>query len=236
MAVSSSVKKSNNKVNPYPGLRPFTQEESHLFFGREGQVDNVVNSLLKNRFIAVIGSSGSGKSSLIYCGVLSRVISKGDWNVIKTRPGSQPFENFFDAVNEAIGSNSVTEKSQASSKEAITALLRADHSKKSKSNVIVIDQFEELFRYSSMGGDIDVIQARKEFADYIVELVNQDDIPVFIIITMRSDYIGECSRYQDFTNLITKQAILVGLIVVSTVLPDKRRQCVSFSMIFIVCF
>lgn len=209
MAVSSSVKKSNNKVNPYPGLRPFTQEESHLFFGREGQVDNVVNSLLKNRFIAVIGSSGSGKSSLIYCGVLSRVISKGDWNVIKTRPGSQPFENFFDAVNEAIGSNSVTEKSQASSKEAITALLRADHSKKSKSNVIVIDQFEELFRYSSMGGDIDVIQARKEFADYIVELVNQDDIPVFIIITMRSDYIGECSRYQDFTNLINKSNYLI---------------------------
>lgn len=209
MAVSSSVKKSNNKVNPYPGLRPFSQEESHLFFGREGQVDNVVKSLLKNRFIAVIGSSGSGKSSLIYCGVLSRVISKGAWNVIKTRPGSNPLENLFQAVSHVTADSTISDQNPVSLKEAITGLLRTDHVKNNKSNVIVIDQFEELFRYSSMGGDTDVVLERKEYADYIVELANQDDLPVFIIITMRSDFIGECSRYQNFTKLINKSNYLI---------------------------
>ena len=51
--------------NPFPGLRPFSSEETHLFFGREGQVDEIVGNLKKNRFIAVVGASGSGKSSLI---------------------------------------------------------------------------------------------------------------------------------------------------------------------------
>ena len=56
--------------NPFPGLRPFKIEESHLFFGREGQSDEVLLKLSKSRFVGVIGPSGSGKSSFIYCGVL----------------------------------------------------------------------------------------------------------------------------------------------------------------------
>ncbi|MDQ3534134.1 MAG: hypothetical protein M3421_00740, partial [Bacteroidota bacterium] len=52
--------------NPFPGLRPFGVEESHLFFGREGQSDEVLNRLRHNRFVAVVGTSGSGKSSLMY--------------------------------------------------------------------------------------------------------------------------------------------------------------------------
>ena len=57
-------------ANPFPGLRPFKIEESHLFFGREGQSDEVLLKLSKHRFVSVIGPSGSGKSSFIYCGVL----------------------------------------------------------------------------------------------------------------------------------------------------------------------
>lgn len=57
-------------INPFPGLRPFTFEESHLFFGREGQSDEVLLNLAQHRFTAVIGASGSGKSSLMYCGLI----------------------------------------------------------------------------------------------------------------------------------------------------------------------
>jgi len=56
--------------NPFPGLRPFKIEESHLFFGREGQSDEVLLKLSRSRFVGVIGPSGSGKSSFIYCGVM----------------------------------------------------------------------------------------------------------------------------------------------------------------------
>ena len=56
-------------TNPFPGLRPFREEEKHLFFGRERQVETMVNKLAATRFLAVVGASGSGKSSLVNCGL-----------------------------------------------------------------------------------------------------------------------------------------------------------------------
>ena len=56
--------------NPFPGLRPFTVDECHLFFGREGQVDDILVKLSQNRFVSVMGYSGSGKSSLMHCGLV----------------------------------------------------------------------------------------------------------------------------------------------------------------------
>ena len=54
--------------NPFPGLRPRDDEE-HLFFGREQQVDTMIDKLAATRFLAVVGASGSGKSSLVNCGL-----------------------------------------------------------------------------------------------------------------------------------------------------------------------
>ena len=56
--------------NPFPGLRPFSQGEERLFFGREAQVDAMVDRLAATRFLTVVGTSGSGKSSLVNCGLL----------------------------------------------------------------------------------------------------------------------------------------------------------------------
>ena len=58
-----------DRPNPFPGLRPFLEEEEHLFFGREHQVDAMVDRLSAARFLAVVGTSGSGKSSLVNCGL-----------------------------------------------------------------------------------------------------------------------------------------------------------------------
>ena len=49
-------------TNPFPGLRPFREDEEHLFFGRESQVDAIVDKLAATRFLAVVGNSGIGKS------------------------------------------------------------------------------------------------------------------------------------------------------------------------------
>jgi hypothetical protein len=56
--------------NPFPGLRPFSIDDSHLFFGREGQIDEILSKLARNRFVTVMGYSGSGKSSLMSCGLV----------------------------------------------------------------------------------------------------------------------------------------------------------------------
>ena len=57
-------------MNPYPGLRPFQDSEAHLFFGRAAQTDELLAELERSRFVAVLGSSGSGKSSLVKAGLL----------------------------------------------------------------------------------------------------------------------------------------------------------------------
>jgi AAA15 family ATPase/GTPase len=68
--VSGKIK--DEKFNPFPGLRPFTPEESEFFFGREDESSEIAGKLIRNRFVAVTGASGSGKSSLILCGLLPK--------------------------------------------------------------------------------------------------------------------------------------------------------------------
>ena len=91
-------------ANPFPGLRPFNIDESHLFFGREGQSDEVLLKLSKSRFVGVIGPSGSGKSSFIYCGVMPILYggfltdASPDWEVVVTRPGAGPIDNLAEAL------------------------------------------------------------------------------------------------------------------------------------------
>lgn len=94
----------NPSFNPFPGLRPFGIEESHLFFGREGQSEEVLKYLSANRFVAVIGASGSGKSSLIYCGLVPVIYggfitdAGSRWRIITTRPGNDPINNLAEAL------------------------------------------------------------------------------------------------------------------------------------------
>src|SRR5687767_15797452 len=82
--------------NPFPGLRPFREDEQHLFFGRENQIDAMVDKLAATRFLAVVGTSGSGKSSLVNCG-LRPALHGGlmaragtSWLIAQFRPSSHP--------------------------------------------------------------------------------------------------------------------------------------------------
>src|SRR5262249_53707921 len=63
------------RINPFPGLRPFEFDESHLFFGRNGQSEQLIAKLTGTRFLAVVGTSGSGKSSLVRAGLLPALYS-----------------------------------------------------------------------------------------------------------------------------------------------------------------
>jgi excinuclease UvrABC ATPase subunit len=86
-------------TNPFPGLRAFEEDEDILFFGREKQIDELVKKLRTTRLIAVIGSSGSGKSSLIKSGLIPNLQSGfmsgagSNWRICSFRPGSDPIKN-----------------------------------------------------------------------------------------------------------------------------------------------
>jgi ABC-type transport system involved in cytochrome bd biosynthesis fused ATPase/permease subunit len=92
-------------VNPFPGLRPFDFEESHLFFGRDGQSEQLIGKLGRTRFLAVVGTSGSGKSSLVRAGLLPSLLggfmssAGSDWKIAVMRPGNDPIGNLAKALN-----------------------------------------------------------------------------------------------------------------------------------------
>src|SRR5882757_3730145 len=91
-------------INPFPGLRPFSIEESQLFFGREGQVDEILLKLSQHRSVTIMGYSGSGKSSLMFCGLVPDLYIgfmtnvSPNWQVITTRPGGSPVLNLADSI------------------------------------------------------------------------------------------------------------------------------------------
>ncbi len=214
-------KTDKKNFNPFPGLRPFAPDESDLFFGREGESEEVLGKLLKNRFVTVIGASGSGKSSLIYCGVLPKVRTSkakdtNSWRIISFRPGNDPFLNLAEAIADdiAISGKMAVDKNiilaeLRDNPAGIAATIKKFLITPDEKALVVVDQFEELFRYSALGRADAVISPAARFVDFMVNAVNQTAVDIFTIVTMRSDFIGECAHYQGLTQLINNSNYLV---------------------------
>jgi WD40 repeat protein len=212
-------------TNPFPGLRPFTIEESHLFFGREGQSEIVLEYLAKNHFAAVTGASGSGKSSLIYCGLIPTlhggfITDTGSyWKIIAVRPGNSPVENLAEALarNEQAGPEaddlsirkqillSVLKRSSFGLVDAIKQMKIAGN----ENVLLIVDQFEELFRFKESRKDSTAFNETEAYIKLLVNAIRQKGYPIYVVLTMRSDFIGECSQFQELTKLINKSNFLI---------------------------
>src|SRR5438128_5042161 len=88
--------KTSAMFTPFPGLRPFEADEDYLFFGREKEIDELLSRLRETLFLPVVGASGSGKSSIVRCGLIpslhsgSMVGAGSSWRVALLRPGEGP--------------------------------------------------------------------------------------------------------------------------------------------------
>ena len=212
--------------NPFPGLRPFSLEECHLFFGREGQVDEILMKLSENRSITVMGYSGSGKSSLMYCGLVPVLYggfmthTSPYWQVVTTRPGNSPIGNLTNSItDQLIKANQIEEKDKHIYRSIIGSVLRSSQdglievskflqAKVGENVFISIDQFEELFRYKDSKND-EYANEAIAYVNLILQAVNQKHVPVYIAINMRSDFIGDCAAFPGLTQMINTSNYLV---------------------------
>lgn len=227
-------------VNPFPGLRPFREDEQRLFFGREAQVDRMIDKLAVNRFLAVVGTSGSGKSSLVNCGfkpALRRglLTSAGSaWRMVQFRPGANPTRALADALLQD-GSLIPSVGAKAPRADLIEATLGlsglglVDIYKQARLSLetnllVVVDQFEELFRYRSLssGPGFGYGPEAIRFVRLLLDSARQKDVPLYIVLTMRSDFLGDCAQFDGLP-----EAISEGQYLVPRMTRDERRAAIE---------
>ncbi|MCA1619494.1 MAG: tetratricopeptide repeat protein [Acidobacteria bacterium] len=226
-------------ANPFPGLRPFEMEEYRLFFGREGQADALVERLERSRFLAVVGTSGSGKSSLVRAGLLPALRggmmagAGAGWRVAVTRPGHDPVGNLARALAEDGVLPEAGAGLRPAEREAVVeATLRggslglvevAARSRLSQKLLVVVDQFEELFRFraarAAAGATDDDASA---FVKLLLEAARQRDLPLYVVLTMRSDFLGDCAQFQGLP-----EAINDGQYLIPRMTRDERRFAIT---------
>jgi hypothetical protein len=221
---------------PYPGLRPFLPRERDIFFGREQMIDQVLVRLNEQHMVVVHGASGCGKSSLIAAGVLPQLARRRARRrlVLKTgtfRPGIQPMQSLVGLLGELCGTeagpapiDAVYRAISGGAGVARAGVARLAADAGVDQLCIVIDQFEELFRFAEDEG----YEEAQRFADLLVQLCGGGDgeggwwdadgaarpaepVPAEIsfILTMRSEFLGNCSRYPGLAEAINRTQYLL---------------------------
>ena len=211
------------RTNPFPGLRPFESNESALFFGRDEQCDELLARLGRHRLVAVVGASGSGKSSLVRAGLLPALqrgylpAAGSSWQIAVFRPGGSPLANLTDAL---IGARTPEASAAGVSRDSVSRLLAASSlglvaaaeqllGGARGSLLLVVDQFEEIFRFRDLSGSRDAEEDAVECVSLLLGAASQSDVPVYVVLTMRSDYLGDCARFSGLPEAMNDSQFLV---------------------------
>lgn len=220
--------------NPFPGLRPFEPDEDHLFFGRERQTDELLRRLRTTRFLSILGRSGSGKSSLVRSGLIPSLYGGGmtragsRWRVAIMRPGEDPMGNLAAALSapDALGdegsdegvTGSFFETTLRASQRGLVECIR--QSRVTDNVLVLVDQFEELFRYRRSRR----IVGRDEAVAFVKLLLaaRESEVPCYIAMTMRSDFIGDCMEFGTLPEVVND-----GIYLVPRMTRDELRSAIT---------
>ncbi|HEY6138006.1 MAG TPA: tetratricopeptide repeat protein [Thermoanaerobaculia bacterium] len=225
-------------ANPFPGLRPFEPDEDHFFFGRETHTDELQRRLRSHRFLSVVGTSGSGKSSLVRSGLIPAlqsgfmVTAGSSWRVAMFRPGENPIGHLAAVLNErdVLGATGELAETSRVLLEAtlyrgtlgLVDAVRHAHIARHDNLLLVVDQFEELFRFRRSRQIANAKDEALIFVKLLLEAAKQHEIPIYVVITMRSDFIGDCMEYPGLA-----EAINDGQYLIPRMTRDELRSAIT---------
>ncbi len=188
--------------NPYKGLRAFAEGDAEDFFGRESLTEHLVERLGETRFLAVVGPSGSGKSSVVRAGLVPR-LRQGSlpgsehWYVVEMFPGAYPFEELEAALLRAAdtppaGLLEQLEQDERGLLRAVKRLLADDESEL----VLVVDQLEEVFTL------VEDEARRTKFLALLERAVADPHARLRVVVTLRADFYDRPLLYSGFAELL----------------------------------
>ena len=217
IAVDAAVPAAVDVVNPYKGLRAFQESDAADFFGRESLVQRLLSRLCDSRFVAVVGPSGSGKSSLVKAGLIpalrqGAIPGSETWFVAEMVPGEHPLEELELALLPIAVDPppSLLEPLQKDERGLLRTLRRIIPGAGETQLLLLIDQFEELF---TLVADDD---RRRHFLDNLLVALKDPRSPLRLVITLRADFYDRPLQVQPFADLFKQQTEIV--------LPLKREE------------
>jgi type II secretory pathway predicted ATPase ExeA len=186
-------------ICPYRGLLHFREEDAPFFLGRQAAVDKLLDAVQRQQFVAVVGASGSGKSSVIRAGLVPRLRSdrRTAWEIVILVPTDQPLKALASALAPLL------EPTMSEIDRMAEATKLAEHfrsgtislydigkrivEKQSGTDrvLIVVDQFEELYTLSS---DEEI---RRRFLDELLAASSRAGSRTNIVLTLRGDFVGK---------------------------------------------
>ncbi|HEY7584678.1 MAG TPA: BTAD domain-containing putative transcriptional regulator, partial [Acidimicrobiia bacterium] len=208
--------------NPYKGLRAFNETDSLDFHGREALIDDLLRAVGAHPLVAVVGPSGSGKSSVVRAGLIPALRAGGlpgsrGWLFTDMFPGSYPFEELEAALLRVAVDRPDNLLSDLSADErglirACKQLLPSDESRL----VLIIDQFEEVF--SSIASE----DVRRSFLDSLTTVASDERSRIRLVLTMRADFFDRPLEYPDFADVFRG-----GIVTVSPPSDEGLAQAIA---------
>ena len=213
-------------ICPYTGLRTFTEDEAIYFRGREGHVGKCQELMAEGHFVMVTGASGDGRSSLVFAGMLPEVRAGfvrarySSWAVATFRPERSPLRNMAEALAGALrlpghaatvetelqqGFSSLVQLYETSElcpappDPALPPAEQRRQQRQAANLLLVVDQFEEFFTNPENYDGTSPNAAAKTVVNLLLEtarLAREQELPIYIVCTMRSDFVGQCAEFR----------------------------------------
>ena len=210
---------SKHILNPFVGLKPYSEKNSPFYFGREQETENLLQILQKNKLLTLSGDTGSGKTSLINASLIPRLkngfIGQAgkEWSIAYFRPSTKPLSNLAHALN-INGVLNIESKPKTTDYKYYSQIIKEFEAigiveiyKRSeicdkKNLLIVIDQLEDLFEFR---GNSEIINSEDdhELMDLIYRSVSYKNMPIYFLISIESKYLTKITSYKKLQEIVS---------------------------------